>query len=239
MFWALFIMLIILSGISLFMDSRFIGYFISILIIGLTLVVNISSDYEELNTSLLIGGIIVIIISLILQSITRKIDGVELFYIHKKDWIFIIPIVLGFYLLSFSEFELGIFFKIMMLFIYVFVITSVYMGAKQIIFSYFLFWINYFWGKEEVYKNTKIKVHINKVRYKTMVFKSYYLEEHDNKQIKFSNKIDSLLEEKYAFIRRKNITNADALSETYRFTATLYVKISPVFKKVIVTKIKI
>ena len=69
--------------------------------------------------------------------------------------------------------------------------------------------------------------------------KSYYLEEHDNKQIKFSNKIDSLLEEKYAFIRRKNITNADALNETYRFTATLYVKISPVFEKVIVTKIKI
>lgn len=239
MFWALFILFITLSSISLFMDSRFIGYFISISIIGLTLLVNISSGYETLDTYLLVGGIIVIIISFILQSISRKIDGVELFYINKKDCIFIIPISLGFYLLSFSEFELGTFFKIIMLFIYILIITFLYTCVKQIVFSYFFFWVNYFWGKEEVYKNTKIKVDINKVRYKTMICKSYYIEEHENRQIKFSYKIDRLLEEKYSFISRKNITNADALNETYTFRATLSVKISPVFKKIIVTKIKI
>lgn len=235
---SLFILLVIMCIINFLIDTRFVGYSATVAIVGLTLIVKATAKNDSISMEMLIVGMAIIIISYILPFITRKIEGVELFYMSKKHFIVIIPVSLGLYAIGFSELPMNLFGKSLCILFCLYIIALLFELSIQIVYSYFLLWINYFWGREYIYKNTKMRVEVRKVRYKTAIFNSYYVEDYGNKQIKFNKKSKDYLEKKYSFCSKKNITNADSLNESYKFTETLKVKISPIFKKIIVVKLK-
>lgn len=243
MLFSLLFIVLIMCVINFLIDTRFVVYALTTFIVGVFFIRYMwihNMNIEQMNITTLIIFLIFIIINYILALIMRNIQIIEMPHMSKKDFIGIIPLTIVFSIFSemYKEINLleniiGVIFVLLIFFI---MMTIFYVVLKQWIFAYFTFWINYFCGKEKIYKNTKIRIESYNPKYKYGIYLSYYLEYIDNKEIKLNKKASQYIDKKYDVSKcMKKIYGVEE-KKSYKFAVTLKVKESPVFKKIMVKK---
>ena len=244
MLFSLLFILFIMCFINFLIDTRFVAYAFTTFIVGISLIKYMwvhNMNIEQMNKTILIMLSIFIIINYILALIMRNIQIIEMPHMSKKDFIGIISLTILFSIFSgiYKEINLleNILGIIIMLFVFFIVMTIFYEVVKQWIFAYFTFWINYFCGKEKIYENTPIRIKSYNPKYKYGIYLSYHLECIGNKEVKLNKRASKCINKKYdANKYTKRIYGVEG-KESFKFTETLKIKESPVFKKIMVKKL--